>query len=513
MTKNEIIKNYNLYKNYATNAYKNSDYSESILSLKYACELAYAYNWQFSDYQLEELVIQISRNFKTEKIKNIIPNKRRIIFYDFFAISNCGLTQQYLRALVKLDFEILFLVPKTKKEIDENLLNEILSYKTVSVKFISSNNDNIIESINLIIQSITDFCPSKAFLHMSPWDVVGNVVWNLFPSIERFQINITDHAFWLGISCADYFLEFRNFGYNVSKEFRHIPKEKIFILPYYPICDLVTYNGIPEKKNYIKLFSGGAMYKIYGYNLKYLDIIKDILIRNPNTIFYYAGAGDYAPMEAIIKKFNLQDRWILLGFRKDIVEVMKHIDIYIGTYPLGGGLISQIAATLAKPCVCYHDPRLLNFSNVQQLFNSNIAPKISFNDLSEFNTVLDRLINSSQIRQNMGKKLQLSLPTVEEFEEGLFKIIKGEYKSNGIINDKIASDELSDLYLELNNKLLHSVYRININKTCLKINIIIFVKSLLCYVYFLNKKYLLFKFKQKYLKNIIKVLNNIYIFI
>ena len=41
--------------------------------------------------------------------------------------------------------------------------------------------------------------------------------------MKRYQVNLTDHAFWLGTYAFDYCLEFLDFGAIVSREYRHIP--------------------------------------------------------------------------------------------------------------------------------------------------------------------------------------------------------------------------------------------------------------------------------------------------
>ena len=47
---------------------------------------------------------------------------------------------------------------------------------------------------------------------------------------------------------------------------------------------------------------------------------------------------------------------------------MKNIDIYICSYPINGGLMSQLAASALKPLVSYNDSNLYNFSNIEQFF-------------------------------------------------------------------------------------------------------------------------------------------------
>lgn len=60
----------------------------------------------------------------------------------------------------------------------------------------------------------------------------------------------------------------------------------------------------------------------------------------------------------MIKKYQLGDRFYVLGFRNDIIELFRKVDVYIGTYPIGGGLMTQIAASNNLPVVQYASPGL-----------------------------------------------------------------------------------------------------------------------------------------------------------
>lgn len=72
-----------------------------------------------------------------------------------------------------------------------------------------------------------------------------------------------DHAFWLGRNAFDYCLEFRDFGANLSRQYRHIPIQKLLKQPYYPLADpTIPYGGPPfERADGDVIFSGGTLYK------------------------------------------------------------------------------------------------------------------------------------------------------------------------------------------------------------------------------------------------------------
>lgn len=479
---------YNMYKLAAQSYLKNKKYLECLMSVKHACRLAYAFNWKFTDEELEDLVYNIAQQFNIKP--NLYLESNRIVFYDNFAIANRGLTQQYIRGLIKLGYEILLIITKAPNEIDKKMQSELASYANVNVEYVPLKKSNLLmDQIRTIIALVTAYKPARAFMHMMPWDVVGNVAWNALSFVERYQINLTDHAFWLGTKCSDYVLEFRNYGYNLSRQMRYLAKDKLLMLPYYPIYDIdADYEGIPEPlKGAVKLFSGGAVYKILGNDFKFIKIINNILLRNPNTIFYFAGAQeqDVPGIISLIKKQGLRDRWVFLGNRRDIAKVMEHMDIYIGTYPIGGGLMTQIAAAAAKPVMCYQEPMLLDFTNIEQLFHTNLNHEFVFatSNLNEFNNIIDELIHSSNKRSLYGKLLQSLLLTRMDFENELRNILKRKRKIYEI-KSKIPVDAIFKLYIDIDNNYLHNFYRLNINLICFKNKPLLCLRCIVMYCYY-----------------------------
>lgn len=79
----------------------------------------------------------------------------------------------------------------------------------------------------------SEFKPHDFFFYSFPNDVVGVTSLNIFEGkVTRYQINLTDHAFWLGARCIDKCIEFRDYGANVSVKYRGISKNIIVKLPF-----------------------------------------------------------------------------------------------------------------------------------------------------------------------------------------------------------------------------------------------------------------------------------------
>ncbi len=136
-----------------------------------------------------------------------------------------------------------------------------------------------------------DYNFAKAFLYITPYDVASIMAFISWAGIvERYQINLTDHAFWLGARTFDYSLEFRDYGGYISKNYRGIDGEKIFVQPYYPkINDDTEFQGFPFEKNDndFVIFSGGSIYKTIDKDMTYYKMVDRILSENPNVIFWF----------------------------------------------------------------------------------------------------------------------------------------------------------------------------------------------------------------------------------
>lgn len=73
------------------------------------------------------------------------------------------------------------------------------------------------------------------------------MIWIKYKSlVKRYLINPTDHAFWLGKSCLDFSIEFRDYGCNVSNKFRSIENNQIIKQIYYPILISSDFKGLPK---------------------------------------------------------------------------------------------------------------------------------------------------------------------------------------------------------------------------------------------------------------------------
>jgi glycosyltransferase involved in cell wall biosynthesis len=479
----------------ANKAFEDDDYEKALSLISCVANQAYHLNYCYTDRDLENLLLKIS-NKLIQKNGNF-PSKNRYVFYDDFGYDNRGLTQQYLNSLDQMDVEYLYLIDSEDFSDDSEIAEQInKNDKAVIVKVPQSLTK--IEKILFIYRIVSEYNPEKSFLHIKPWSTVAVVLWNAFPNVEKYLIDLTDHAFWLGVSCCDYFIGFRDYGYNISRHQRGIEAGKLLHLPYYPVVSSSDFRGFPESVNSrVKIFSGATFYKIYGENDIFFQILKKIVLDNPNVAILFAGSGDARPLERFIKKNNLNNNILLIGNRSDINEVFKNCDIYLNTYPIFGALMSQYAVLNNKPLIGYTSPDV-PFNESAGLFVKSPHYMTTYCDLIEFHDAINILISSFDARKSSSAYPEGILHTPESFASEFSKLIK-EKKPAILKEMEIDIARFSDIYLSMENNYLHKYHAIKFRHLGLNSFVYFPLKSIVSIINVLRYN---FGFIVKYLKGI-----------
>lgn len=327
-------------------------------------------------------------------------SESKVAFCDSFGLDNRGLTQQYISALIDSELDILYLTQNKKIEKTE-IYRELLKYGRSKIVIIQNNNEE--KAIEAIFKEIAVFGPSKVFFHLTPWAIDFATVSKMLPSnIEKYCINITDHAYWCGSTTFNYVLEFRDFGGTISYKYRNLKQDQLLLLPYYPYIGEKTFQGWPSVLDNAKvvIFWGGGLSKI---NAKFLNLIKCILDDNPECVCCSAGTGtplDIERLSDFINNNNLNSKWFHLGFRQDVNQIMKRCDIYINTYPIGGGLMAQYAAYYSKPIISFGD--VGNETRyVEALLRIN--KQLTYTEKKQFLERVSLLIKNKYLRDEEGR--------------------------------------------------------------------------------------------------------------
>ena len=463
----EVLSDFNRIIEIAEFEYNEKSYNSVLECVSIAANIAYSFNLVYTDKKLEELCYSVGKKFcnNTELYSfskeddDMHRYKGQVVFYDCFAYDSRGLTQQYIRALKKSEIPFVFILNSNSPLMrSKDIYDELISCEQVKIIEIIKNATPL-ERLKELISIIEYFLPSKVFLHMTPNDSVGVAAWSNYKCGVRYQINLTDHAFWLGTSCLDYCVEFRNYGRIISRSYRGIDGNKILHLPYYPITKaLESFQGFPDIGDNInvKIFSGGTLYKFCGDDGRYFKLMKAVLDKNDNVGLFIAGAGEGGRrlFDKFISENKYQKRVFMLGNRSDISALFHNVDIYIGSYPISGGLMSQLAGMAGVPIVQYTCSSL-PINKIESLFPFlGKDVKLTFFHEAEFLQEVQDLIVSHDYREYKSGLLKNTIITPEVFNEKFLELLinpRNRLFSCNVDNDEIDMLKLNEIYFEASN--------------------------------------------------------------
>lgn len=511
LNKKNIIHSYTYSKKKAFESFTQKQLEQSLSYIWIASQIANNFNWIYKDDDLEKQLNDISSTLLKTSVAYKPIDDNRVVFFDSFSWDNKGLTQQYLRAFMSFGIQFLYLTESSKTNINsKHIFEDLKKYNKADIVEIPQNIKQT-EKIKLIYDKIISYKANKLFMHLSPSAVCAITSFYALPKeITIYQINLTDHAFWLGSNCLDFTLEFRPRGCTISKEKRGLKENQVLLQSMYPIINESTFVGFPEEftKGKVVILSGGAFYKVSGDNGVFFNLAKQILNDNQNAVFLFAGSGDSNLIDSFIKKNRFEKRFILIGNRSDINEVFKHCDIYMGTYPEGGGLMSQYAALNRKPILNYMTE--LGGFLVEEVVCQNKNFNITFTDKEKFFEEAHRLINDLNYRKERGEEINSGLTTKEQFNENLLKNIHSNNNYLKYQDVKINYEEIFDQNIE--NKDTLQSYKSFIIKSYKTQTVILFPKIFIWFVFFsFSKKGLkkiLNRLKEKISFNTLKSINN-----
>lgn len=442
LEKYEVEKLVSYIKNVIEKELDRKNYEMVLELISNAAIILYNTNIYYADDDLEKYLKKISDNLCLEKF-NTKDTTNTVIFFDGFGINDRGLAQIYLKSLCSANHVVYVTFEDCIAGIPD-IVNIINASKS-KISCIDRKTANYISQIEQLNSIVLKEKPKAFFFYSVPDDVVATVIMNVYRGVtKRYQINLTDHAFWLGSRCIDYCIEFRDYGASVSKYYRGIEENKIVKLPFYPILhEERQFQGYPFKvKDTQKvIFSGGALYKTLGGDNKYYEIV-DYLLKNYNDIiFWYAGNGDDRELKKIIDKYP--ERVYHTGERSDLYQVLKHSVFYLSTYPVCGGLMYQYAAKAGKvPLTLRYDEMTDGF-----LLNQD-SSNIEFDSMDCLFEEAHRLLIDEKYRKSRALEMQNSVISESAFHNCLFQILEEGTSTYDINHNFIDTSTFRNEYLK-----------------------------------------------------------------
>lgn len=372
----------------------------------------------FTSEYLEHVIGQMCELYSKKKIPFVADvQKNVILFYDGFGMDMRGLAIIYLKALAELGYKIIY-VTNARAKGKQPMLFSVLQPYEVDVRYFTYAK-GYSDQLDFLLDIFEKERPFCSFIYTRPEDVAAVMAFKLCDFSKRYLINLTDDVFWLGITCFDYCIEFRSYGFDLSRKYRKIPENKLVILPFYPYIDRSKeFEGFPiDISDKRLIFSGGALYKTFSEDNLYYRLVSDILRKYSDTVFLYAGYGDNSRLKKLSAQFP--GRVFQIDERKDLYQVLKHSFIYINTYPVSGGLMTQYAAAAGiLPITLYVSNECEGLLLNQE--KTGIFSK-SYKDLI---AVVDRIFTDDDYRKERQDYVASCLISGEEFKETLQQIIR-----------------------------------------------------------------------------------------
>ncbi|WP_099290771.1 hypothetical protein [Butyricimonas sp. Marseille-P3923] len=422
---------------------KNKNFDKALCKLRIVYFLK-SFSVDFGNKSIDVILKKIS-NMLFPKEMEYEPIKNNYVFCDSLSWDNHGITQQYIRALMAMGANILYIRTQdtSKKAWHTQIYKELQLYPNSQISEIPKNR-KFSEHAKLIYQWIKDFKPEKIFLHSS-FSLADVLVLYKINIIDKYRINLGDHQYWPGIDCTNYIIEFRNWGYTLSFQRRFFNKANIFKLPYYPIIDENDFEGFPShiKKDTVLMFTGCRMYKVMDKDYTFFYIMKRLLIANPALVILFAARDNNSVLKKFVIANKLQERLILLEYRRDINEVFRHVDLFLQTYPIGGGLMRDYAISNKKAVLAYTSTeKLENDLNIddRHLGDEFGEYRLAYDNLDDFYREAGKLINDRIYREYIGACLNKYLMTQERFDVGLKQIVQAKQQPQDILLQEVFID-------------------------------------------------------------------------
>lgn len=323
------------------------EYNLALSALSAYCDIQYTINQVYTDEEAEGLLLSISE--KVVKLENDYQGeKNTVIFYDGFGFDLRGWAISYIKALASLNYKLIYITTEQSKGKIPHIEEEIRKCKgDIAYINMQSSYTTWIRELNSLF---VKYKPSTAFFYTTPNDVSGTAVFSRYKGlIHRIQVDLTDHAFWIGVNAFDIATECRIPGASNLIYERGVSKGCIVRIDPTPyICRDVTGEAFPfdiENEDYI--FSGGALYKTLGDpDLLFYQIVDRLLGSHKSIKFLYVGEGNDCELKKLIDKYP--DRVFHLHERKDFYCLFEHCLFYLNTYPMFGGLMMRYAALAGK---------------------------------------------------------------------------------------------------------------------------------------------------------------------
>lgn len=408
------------------NSLKKNDLNKAMSAIAYVSEYLYLYNQYYTDDVLESYIHEIGNIIKETNTNKLYAKEECndiILVYDGFGLDIRGNIKIFLNGMGLSGYNVVYVTKKSAEDSIPSIKNLCKQYN-FSIEYIDM--DRYLIWTKQILNVFKKYMPKAAFFYTTPFDVSGIVSFDVYDGIvDRFLIDLTDHAFWLGKCANDYFLGSRDMSATIEYYYRGIAKEKLIKLDINLLIDeFDEHNDLPfDPINTKYVFSGGALYKTLGDDkVLYYRIVDYILGNHKDISFLYAGSGDDREMKKIIEKYP--NRAFLVKERKDFYFLIENCVFYLNTYPMFGGMMMRYAAMAKKlPLTLKHN------DDADGLLINQKESQIEYEDIEVMLSDIDKLLTDEKYLATRENLLEGTVISQDRFSANIKHIIE-EHKSD-----------------------------------------------------------------------------------
>ena len=413
----------------------------------------YTFWLSYYDGEMEQLLKKASNSIHQRNDVKIISGHR--VLLDSLSRFRGGLTVQYVKAIMAAGWELLYITEQEMTAPHHVELYEFLkSYGNITVIEIPKALKGE-KKLQFVYDKIIDYGAERVYVHSASSNALFPTISYALPNeIENFYVDMADHGFRMGMDSCDYVFQFRTLGCSIAIKERGVAPERILYLPFYPMMDDKEYQGLPKEcDGKVVVLSGGIFWKIVDQEDTFFKLCKQLLEQNPQAIIVYPGGGDATYVQNKLKEYCIEDRFLLLGWRDDISELFRHCDLFLNTYPHGGGTMSLYAAHLKKPILSF-EPDEMRPNPIEKFVCQKKSCMVSSIGQEEFLTEAKRLIENKSYREEKAEKSYYCVMPEDAFN-AYFKEMSLSHKNQIAfsIKDELGeTDKLRKKKIDYHNK-------------------------------------------------------------
>jgi predicted O-linked N-acetylglucosamine transferase (SPINDLY family) len=210
----------------------------------------------------------------------------------------------------------------------------------------------------------------------------------------------------------------------------YIPNDKIYEKL------LKTNCGLPD--NAIIIISAGRYPKFQ--NGEFLKLIFESMRELPNLHYIIVGVVESQfPLLNTIPE-DLKSRVYMFEWSDMYEKYLAISDIYLDTYPSGGGVTLLDAALLHLPIISFTDDLLIpfdqcNWNPAQEIFPKNSIILVDRNNISGLKSAIYTLYHNSDLRKTMGNEIYKSITNLRSNVQENVKKIENLY--DNLVKEKL----------------------------------------------------------------------------